>query len=311
MQNTLKEKSIPFFGYYSDIYIVYILSNKVFGFGTDGRGFRTWSNKALFLLGKLLKCKQAERIFPAKLQQLILEERFNSAIQTDKLFGREEIYHAGLFCDYCFDLDIAFDFNAEKPVIFQKLIYQKHALNRKILLSLEEAAFILANLCTASTVEEYGHNLVTITSEKQLNDFISQTTDEKSYSDNIYKFSVYYFKYIQHLLSEQSISPNQLLNYSGLDILLPLIELPQVFSFLEQVMKQLLQPEEIPVPQLVLYYIFLENAYSNLKFMKDDQKITILLEYYLKNEDYLKKLMNEIRHPFPNSRDELWKIESF
>ena len=311
MKSILTENSVPFFGLYSDIYIVYILSNKIFGFDSNGRGFRIWSNKALFLLAKLLKCKEAAKIFPTKLQQLILEEKLSPAIQAEKLFGREEIYHAGLFCDYCFDLDFSFDSSLEKPAVFQNLTYQKHPLDRKIHLSLEEAAYILANISTASIAEQYGENLVAINSGKQLNDFISKTTDTKSYSTGIFQFSVYYFKYIQHRLTEQDITPNQLLNYSGLDILLPMVELPSAFDFLKQVMEHLLQPEEIPIPQLVLYYIFLERAYSNLKFMKDDQKITILLEYYLKNENYLKKLRSELLHPFPNSKEDLWKIESF
>ncbi len=185
-----------------------------------------------------------------------------------------------------------------KPAIFQEIAFQKHPLDRKVLLSLEEAALILANICTTSTAYQLGHKLVTINTEKQFNkqiflpartriqSIVSQEIMEENNCFSSFKFSVYNFKYIQHLLQEQRISPKQVLNYCGLDVLLPLVELPQVFSFLER-------------------------AYANLKSMKDDQKITILLEYYLKNERSLNLLRSRLEHPLPNLRTDSWEIQSF
>lgn len=307
----LSEKSIPFFGVFNDSYVIYILSDKVLGFGNNPYQLNIWTSKAAYLLSKLMQCKQAEKIFPAKLQLFITGKIDNSEIKNEELFGREEIYNAGVFCDYCFNFDISLDFKLEKPVILQEITYQRHPIDRKLFLSLEEAVLILANICASYTAYQLGHKLVTINTEKQLTEQIFQPAEARIHSKSSFKFSVYYFKYIQHLLQEQRISPKQVLNYCGLDVLLPFVELPPVFSFLEQVMNDLLHPEGIPEPQLIIYYVFLERAYANIKSMKDDQKITILLEYYLKNERTLNLLRSRIERPLPNLSTDLWKIQSF
>ncbi len=57
----LSEKSIPFFGVFNDSYVVYILSDKVFGFGNNPYGLNIWISKATYLLSKLMQCKQSEK----------------------------------------------------------------------------------------------------------------------------------------------------------------------------------------------------------------------------------------------------------
>lgn len=69
--------------------------------------------------------------------------------------------------------------------------------------------------------------------------------------------------------------------------------------------------KDIPKPQLIIYYAFFKLAYLNLKSMKDDQKIAILLEYYLRNEKLLEKLEKRLGHGFPDLPKYSWKIQSF
>ncbi|MHA1185301.1 MAG: hypothetical protein ACTSSK_00280 [Candidatus Heimdallarchaeota archaeon] len=203
------------------------------------------------------------------------------------------------------------------------MTYREIPLGRKVFLSLEEAALILANICTASTANYFGNKLLTINTEKQFNEqiflpakariqsSISQETQEENNNFNSFEFSVYYYKYIQWLLLERRINPKIILNYSGLSVMLSFVELPPVFSFLEEVMEDLLHPEEIPEKQLIIYYAFFKLVYLNLKSMKDVQKITILLEYYHKNERLLDLVRSRIMHPLPNTQKDNWKIQAF
>ena len=77
MEN-LSENSIPFFGYMDDPYGIFILNDRIFGFDLGFTSSR--QAKAAYLLWKLMQCKQAKKIFPAKLQQIIIGKNFNTVI---------------------------------------------------------------------------------------------------------------------------------------------------------------------------------------------------------------------------------------
>ncbi len=101
----LSESSIPFFVVFNESFVVYILSDKVLGFGNNPFIRNSWTCKAAYLLSKLMQCKQAKNIFPSRLLIFIIGKIDNTEIKNEELFGREEIYNAGVFCDHCFNFD--------------------------------------------------------------------------------------------------------------------------------------------------------------------------------------------------------------
>jgi len=62
-----------------DPYGIFIINDRIFGFDSHG-SISSRPEKAAYLLWKLMQCKQAKKIFPAKLQQIIIGKNFNTVI---------------------------------------------------------------------------------------------------------------------------------------------------------------------------------------------------------------------------------------
>jgi len=313
---TLSHDSIPFFGHINPPFIIYIIENKILGF--DPLNLTSYDfAKAFLLLTELMQSEQALAVFPSVFQQFFNGKNYSLDKKQFKLFGYVEHVGEYIGCYRCFDLDFVLDFTKDKPVIFQDMFFEEFPLKKEIELSLEEAAIILANISSIPYLLLFGPKLIPLNTKEELDKQFSLPYEEGKkisfivnktpFNMTCNKFVIYYFKYLQKLLLEKQITPKQLLNYNGLIPLALLMELPPVFSFLEEVMDTLLNPSAVPKQQLILYYAFFNCAYSNMRYMTDIQKATILLEYYQKNNQMLKREFEKLYVHLPISQ-EYWEL---
>ncbi|NHK30365.1 MAG: hypothetical protein FK730_03375 [Asgard group archaeon] len=314
--DNLGKNCITLFLNLEDPIAVYIINNKMVLFNSYG-GAETTPYKAYTILQDIVNYKEVDAVFPRELISLL---RKRKPIKEKNNFQQNLVgWKESQTCYLCFDLNLIKDDNEQKVVRLNKLIFMEHEVKTEIQLSVKDALFIFANICANSLSKSYDYKYL-INKEYSIDQLVKKQYNMVKKRGNIpefvfevgtdiTRFAFNYLEFIRKELKENNITPRKILNLSGALVLVNALDKPIVFSYLQNICKELIGIERLSSNQLIVDYTFLKLAVGNTNLIYGPGIITeTLKKYYDVNRDHLDRLEINLKEEYPFSKKRVLKL---
>ncbi len=293
----MKDISLPLFLNFEELLDIYVIDNEVFG---CIRGDFRYShpNRAFELLHKLFSSPVARESSPSSLNKHFKMNPFPRLIQPRKcLLGSDDFEgYGGLF--FCLELQLSIQPDNFLPILLHDFVFEGLSLDYRIELSPSDAFMIFSNISVNRIVESF--NSYTTNSEKKKYNraLIPQKYFTHSYYKSIALYCADYIDYLYNCLTENLLTPLDLLRNCGTNILVLFSSLEPVKSFIDQMLVQLQNPSLLSKNHKIIYYTLLRSLLSS-----DLLIFTKIKRFFANNSHIIEQLKTEIEKPFPHHRD--------
>ncbi|MBY9001074.1 MAG: hypothetical protein KGD64_09180 [Candidatus Heimdallarchaeota archaeon] len=285
--------SLPLFLYFDDSIVTYVIENRLL-VCTDMINFEEQNPfKAFEILRVLFSTDKSKKHLPSQFYHFFNKEDYIRDSTLERcLIGEDYTPEFGKSV-LCVRLDAELKTSQDMKVLLHNIIYDTKPLNQNVILSIEEAFLIFANLCTNAFKNNYYTQL------KQSNRRVFDRSIIKQYDDDsplkiINNFCIDYLDYLKKLLVEGSLAPKNLLRTCGIGALHLFSEIQPVNDFILSMLTELQYPESLPLTLKIAYFTLLKSFHS------DSSIYSIIDDFGKKNRTLIKILRDEIVTPLPN-----------